>query len=619
MLGAAEPDALRPEEPRDARVRGSVGVRADAQAARAVGPFEEPLEGREERRLLGREGAVHEDAEDFGGLRRELSQEDVARGAVHREEVAFLRREVAGAEFVPPLVHRDLARAHDAGFAHAAGDDRSVTRDPAPRRQDSDGRVHARDVFGRGLDPHEHDRVSLARHLDGPIRGERDPTAGGARAGRQPPGEETPSLDRRLLLFRRKHRRQELDELLRLDPQHRFLFGDQPFCDHIGRDPDRGEARPLAVARLEQIDAPLFDRELQVLHVAEALLDEIPNPDELRVRRRHRLLERLPGAVRCQRVRRADPGHDVFPLRVREELPVELLFAGRRVAGECHSGRGALAPIAEHHRLNVHRSAPLLRDPVEPAVLLRAGVVPRPEDRADRAPELLARIVREGRAAAPHDFLVAIDDPSQVLGRELGVELRAFFLPAARQEFLELLARNFQDDAGVHLEEPPAAVEREAFPGGRGEAGHGRPRQAEVQDRVHHAGHRRARAGPHRDQQRVRGVAELPARRSLDTRERFLDFRLNAVEVSRPQVIQAYRRLDRETGRHRNSERRHLGQAGALPAEDFFPQPGSFGVAVTKVMHSLNCCCHQRRHCRAAGRGSGRRVNTHGRPAARRE
>src|SRR5947207_3016627 len=124
-----------------------------------------------------------------------------------------------------------------------------------------------------------------------------------------------------------------------------------------------------------------------------------------------RARRRPPWTVRSRRGRRADPGHRVLPLRVREELPIELLFAGRRVAGECHSGRGALAPIAEHHRLNVHRGAPLLRDPVEPAVLLRAGVVPRPEDRADRAPELLARIVREGRAAAPHDFLVAIDDP----------------------------------------------------------------------------------------------------------------------------------------------------------------------------------------------------------------
>ena len=69
-----------------------------------------------------------------------------------------------------------------------------------------------------------------------------------------------------------------------------------------------------------------------------------------------------------------------------------------------------------------------------------------------------------------------------------------------------------EDDVAVHLDEAAVAVPREARV-----AGLGRQRldglvvEAEVEDRVHHAGHRVAGAGADRHQQRVLQVAELLA------------------------------------------------------------------------------------------------------------
>ena len=85
-----------------------------------------------------------------------------------------------------------------------------------------------------------------------------------------------------------------------------------------------GEARALAVARLEEVELVLLDRELEVLHVAEALLEELAHALQLGVGLRHRLLRaRRPEPLAFKRPRRADAGDDVLALRVGQELAVE--------------------------------------------------------------------------------------------------------------------------------------------------------------------------------------------------------------------------------------------------------------------------------------------------------
>ena len=245
------------------------------------------------------------------------------------------------------------------------------------------------------------------------------------------------------------------------------------------------------------------------------------------------------------------PGDDVLALRVGKELAVERLLAGRRVARERDAGRRGLAPVAEDHRLDVDGGAPVVGDVVEPAVGLRALVVPGPEDRADRAPELLARVVRESRAPVccrtissyrAHDLSA---DPPPSAPRPTPTP--SLLAPRVRTSSNSCRGTS-QDDVAVHLEEPAAAVEREALARQRrrGPATVAR-RQAEVQDRVHHSGHRGARARAHRDEQRVRRVAEaLRRRRSRACASACSTSARTPSRLARPREVGADRRLDRE-------------------------------------------------------------------------
>lgn len=65
-------------------------------------------------------------------------------------------------------------------------------------------------------------------------------------------------------------------------------------------------------------------------------------------------------------MRRADAGDHVFALRVDEELAVEQVFAGTRIARECHAGPAMVAEIAEDHRLDIDCRAPGVGDIVQP-------------------------------------------------------------------------------------------------------------------------------------------------------------------------------------------------------------------------------------------------------------
>ena len=109
---------------------------------------------------------------------------------------------------------------------------------------------------------------------------------------------------------------------------------------------------------------------------------------------RHLLLELR------HRFGRAHAGHDVFALGVDQKFAVEHFFAGRRIARERHAGSGVLAGVAVNHRLHVDRGSPFGRDVVFAAIDNRAVVHPGTEHGADRAPELLPRILRKFLAGA---------------------------------------------------------------------------------------------------------------------------------------------------------------------------------------------------------------------------
>ena len=103
-----------------------------------------------------------------------------------------------------------------------------------------------------------------------------------------------------------------------------------------------------------------------------------------------------------------------------------------------------VAEVAEHHRLHVDGRAPVVGDVVELAVGLRALVVPGPEDGADRAPELLARLVGKvlARAARGRSPRTVSTTSAQVRRRSSSASVgdaRAFF---ARREHVPRTRRS---------------------------------------------------------------------------------------------------------------------------------------------------------------------------------
>src|SRR5581483_5387361 len=100
------------------------------------------------------------------------------------------------------------------------------------------------------------------------------------------------------------------------------------------------------------------------------------------------------------RLRRADPCDDVLALRVDEELAVEALLAGGRVASEADAGGTVVPLVAEHHLHDVDGGADVVRDVVRVPVDLRARVLPRLEHRGDGAAKLLAWILRKVAAGS---------------------------------------------------------------------------------------------------------------------------------------------------------------------------------------------------------------------------
>ena len=132
---------------------------------------------------------------------------------------------------------------------------------------------------------------------------------------------------------------------------------------------------------------------------------------------------------------------------------------------------------------------------------------------------------------------------------------------------LELLGLDAEDDFPEHLNEAPVGVEREAAVVRQLRQSLERLRvEPEVEDRVHHAGHRELRARAHRDKQRILDVAELLAGLFLDVvqcLDRLIPHAVGEL-LARGVVSVAGLGRDREPGRHRQSGPRHLGDPRSL-------------------------------------------------------
>ncbi len=306
VLGAAEPDALGAEAACALGVLGRVGVGADAQAPPLVRP-----------------GADREEVlRDDGGDERDRAEDQLAGAAVDRDHVALADDHVADRERAVLLVDARRLDARDAGLAHAARDDRCVRGHAAVRGHDALRLQEPVDVVGRGLPADQDDLLAREAAALGGVGVEDGGTRGCAGRGVQAARERLvggAGIDPRV---------QQRVELVRVDPSHGLVAVDHALALELARDPDGGRRRALAGPRLQQVERPALDGELDVLHVAVVPLEPLDRLDELVVG-----LRQLLGHA-CDRLRRADAGDDVLALGVAQELAVEDALARRRIARE---------------------------------------------------------------------------------------------------------------------------------------------------------------------------------------------------------------------------------------------------------------------------------------------
>ena len=573
VLGAAEADAPGAEGEGHLGVARDVGVRADAELAHLVGPGQQLRELLVEHRLLRLELTL-DDLDHLGGARRHRGQHDLAGRAVDRDGVALVDHLAGDLHRLVLGVDVERTAADHGGLAHLAADDGRVRRHAAGRGQDALRDRHAVDVVRHRLHADEQDLLALLGPGHRVVGGEDDGARGRARRGGQALGRDRHGLARLGV----EDRVQQLVERLRLDLHDRFLLREQPLFAHVDRDLHRGETSPLAVAGLEHVEGVLLDRELEVLHVLVVPLELGRDLAQLPVGGRHQRLEV------GDRVRGADAGHHVLALRVLQELAVELLGAVRGVAGETDARGGGVAHVAEHHRLHVHGGAEVVGDVVQLAVRDRARVHPGLEDGVTRAHQLRARVLRERFVRLPlHDRLVAHDHVVERLGVEVDVGLRPELLLDGRELVLELVLVDAEHDVAVHLDEAAVAVSGEAGVARLGLYAADRlVVHAQVEDGVHHAGHRELRAAADRDQQRVGRIAELLVLQGLEPRQRRVHLLVYLGRQATLVVGIARLCRDGEAGRHRHARVRHLGEAGALASEQVLHVLVAVGLAAAE-------------------------------------
>ncbi len=511
--------------------------------------------------------------------------------AVDGDPLALLQGHAASRHCLGGVVDTKPAGARDAGLAHAARHHGGVRGHAAARRQDALGRVHAVDVLRARLYAHEDD---LAARSLGPlgIVGVEHDLAAGRTWGRRQPGRDDLALGVGI-----DGRMKQLIQRRGVDAAYGLFLRDQALAGEIDRDLQRRLGRALAIARLEHPELAAFDGELDVLHVAVMLFQQPADSDELGIGLGHGAFEGRPvGPRRDARLLgdvlgRADARHHVLALRVDEELAIQLLRAGGRIAREGDPGRRGLAKIAEHHGLHVDGSAPARGNAVQLTILDGALVHPGAKHGADRAPELVVGILRERLAELLlNRRLVLPDQNFPIVGGQVGVERIALPVLVLVEMVLEEMVPDAEHDVRIHLDEAAIAVIGKArIARAPGDGLYGDVVEAEIEDGVHHARHRGARARAHGHQQRVLRIAERLAGDDAHLRERFLDLGVEAggIGLAVVVIVGAQGGRDREAGGHREAQIAHLGEVRTLAAKQIAHSGLTLGLAVAEREHPL--------------------------------
>ena len=333
------------------------------------------------------------------------------------------------------------------------------------------------------------------------------------------------------------------------------------------------------------------------------LFQQGTNPDKLRIGLGHHTFERGPvgsGSDPC-RFRnilwRPDTGHHILALRIDQKLAIKFLRPGRWIPRKRHAGCRRLAEIAEHHGLHIHGGSPACGNTMQLAIFVRPRIHPRAEHGANRAPELLCHILREGSSQfLLHNALVIRNNALPILGRKIGIKRKSFPVLQRLENILEMMMINTKHHIRIHLDEPaigiPSKPRITRIPR---QCRNGHIVQPEIQNRIHHARHRSPRARPDRDKQRFLRITKLLSRQRADMRQRRIDSSRQIGRISLAMIIKIGANFsgNRKSGRHWQSEIAHFSQIGPLATEQILHRSVAAGAAIPESVHPLS---HQDLH-----------------------
>ena len=208
-------------------------------------------------------------------------------------------------------------------------------------------------------------------------------------------------------------------------------------------------------------------------------------------------------------------------------------------------------------------------------------VVPRAKDGTYCTAELFAWILRKIFSGALADqFTETVGEGAESGGIELGVgNVRVIWEQFLFEIFDNDLKRfvffagaflHPHHDIPVHLQKPAVAVIGEAFIAAEFRQGSdGAVIQSEIEDGVHHPGHRVAGAGTNGDKERIRGVPEFLSHGCFQLVNRLVDLFFEGGGVGPVMVVEISTDFgaDRESRRDRETDPGHFCQIGSLASK----------------------------------------------------
>ena len=165
------------------------------------------------------------------------------------------------------------------------------------------------------------------------------------------------------------------------------------------------------------------------------------------------------------------------------------------------------------------------------------------------------------------------------------------------EHFVEHRLLNVEYNVAEHLDQATVGVGREArIIAPLGERLHALVVQAKIQNRVHHAGHGKLRAGAHTDQQRILALPQLLSLQRFQLGQRLVHLAIDIGRQSAAHVFPAGLRLNGESRRHGQPGIGHLGQSGAFAAEHLFHLAVAISLAAAEKVNVLGCAFADRLH-----------------------